>query len=328
MIRGALSGSISIGDLTLYGMLLIQAPGVTIGLMGTLSGLYESGLFLRNLFSFTATRPRIRICQDTRIEVPMVLTTGFEFHDVSFRYPGAQQDSLSGVSFSISPGEKIAIVGENGAGKTTLVKLITRLYDPTSGRITLEDRDLREYGVTGLHGLVSVVFQDFVRYNLTVRENIGFGDLGYIGDDERIRQAASKSGAEGIIESLPNRYETMLGLWFSDSGEDEAMDLSIGDWQKIALARAFIRNAPVLVLDEPTASIDARSESELFERIQQLTESRTVVLISHRFSTVRMADRILVMHAGKIVEQGTHDDLVAAGGRYATLFNLQARRYR
>jgi ATP-binding cassette subfamily B protein len=251
------------------------------------------------------------------------------FENVSFHYPGAAVPALQEINLVLRPGEKIALVGENGAGKTSLVKLLARLYDPTSGRITFDGHDLRELDTDSLHRRIAIIFQDFAHYHLTARENIGFGQVEALDDTVRIRAAARRSGADAEIEKLPAGYETTLGRWFVGPGErDDSHDLSIGQWQKVALARAFMRDAPVLVLDEPTASLDARAEYDIFQRFQSLAADRTTVLISHRFSTVRMADRILVLDGGRIIEQGSHAELLALGGRYAQLFNMQAEGYR
>lgn len=328
VIAQALRGRLTIGDVTLYSGLLMQAPMIAGSLMYTMAGLYESNLFLGNLFAFLSAEPRIRPGDGTGLAVPATLKQGVVFENVSFRYPGAGEDVLRDVSLAIRPGEKVAIVGENGAGKTTLIKLLTRLYEPTQGRITLEGHDLRDYEPESLHARVGVIFQDFVRYNLTARENIGFGQIDALDDLERIKAAASKSGADAMIQGLERGYEATLGRWFVEPGEKAGVDLSLGQWQKVALARAFMRDAPILVLDEPTASLDARAEYEVFLRFRELTADRAAILISHRFSTVRMADRIVVLESGRIVEQGTHEELMRAAGHYAALFNLQAQGYR
>lgn len=328
VIGQALRGRVGIGDLALYAGLLAQAPGVVQSLMHTISGLYESNLFLGNLYALLAAQPRIAPGDGTGARAPTVLQQGVVFENVSFRYPGGGDYVLRDISLTIRPGEKIAIVGQNGAGKTTLIKLLTRLYDPTCGRITLDGLDLAAYEPSSLHSRVAVIFQDFARYNLTARENIGFGQVEALEDHQRILDAARTSGAHDIIETLPRGYESTLGRWFADSGEDEGVDLSFGEWQKVALARAFMRDAPILVLDEPTASLDARAEHDLYRRFRDLAAHRMAILVSHRFSTVRMADRIVVIERGRIVEQGTHEDLLAAAGQYAALFNLQAQPYR
>jgi len=257
------------------------------------------------------------------IAVPCKITRGIEFRNVSFRYIGQEGYALRNINLFIRPGEKIALVGPNGAGKTTLIKLLTRLYDPTEGAILLDGVDLREYDLRELRQRIGVIFQDFVRYHLTAAENIGFGQIELLDDQARIMHAAEKSGAHTLIEALPDKYATMLGRWFN-----RGRDLSGGEWQKIALARAFMRDCEVLVLDEPTAALDAENELQVFQQFRELTTDKTAVLISHRFSTVRMADRIFVIEQGRISEQGTHLALLALGGTYARLFNLQAESYR
>ncbi len=327
VIAEVLQRRLTIGDMTLYSGLLMQVPAATASMVLTIAGLFESSLFLANLYNFLAVTPRIAIIDGTGLPAPSKLVQGIRFENVSFRYPGSEKEVLHNVSMSIRPGEKVAIVGENGAGKTTLVKLLTRLYDPTGGRIVIDGRDLRSYDLSSLQSRVAVILQDFVRYNLTARENVGFGKVDALQDIERIRAAAARSGADELIEDLPNGYETVLGRWFVDRAE-EAVDLSLGQWQKIALARAMMRETPILVLDEPTASLDARAEYEVFQHFREITGDRTAILISHRFSTVRTADQIVVFEAGAIVESGTHAQLVAAGGLYARLFQLQAQWYR
>jgi ATP-binding cassette subfamily B protein len=257
------------------------------------------------------------------LPAPRPIRSGFEFRDVSFAYAGSERQVLRRVSFRFDAGERIALIGENGAGKTTLVKLLARLYEPTSGAILLDGIDLREYDVDSLRGEIGVIFQDYMRYDMLVRENIGFGRIEELDDQARVEGAARKSLADPLISQLKNGYQQMLGRRF-----ENGVDLSAGQWQKVALGRAYMRDAQVLILDEPTASLDARAEYEVFLRFADLTRGRMAVLISHRFSTVRMADRILVLADGAVVEQGTHQQLVALGGRYAELFELQAAGYR
>jgi len=291
-------------------------------LFSSFNNISEQALYLKDLFDFFETRPNISSVPNALL-APRPIRSGFEFRSVSFAYPGSDRPVLRGLSFRFDAGERIGLIGENGAGKTTLVKLIARLYDPTDGAILLDGIDIREYDVHSLRREIGVIFQDYVRYDMLVRENIGFGRIEELGNHIRVEDAARKSLAEPLIAQLEGRYDQMLGLRFEDG-----VDLSAGQWQKLALARAYMRDAQVLILDEPTASLDARAEYEVFMRFADLTCGRMAVLISHRFSTVRMADRILVLADGKLVEQGTHRQLVALGGRYAELFELQAAGYR
>ena len=326
IIAEAVGGRLTIGDLTLYSAVLMQGPMLAQGLMHSIANLYEQNLFINNLFGFLATQPKLKSGDQPASET---LQQGIVFEHVSFHYPGAARPVLQDINLEIRPGEKIALVGENGAGKTTLVKLLVRLYDPTIGRITYDGRNLREIEISSLHRQIAIIFQDFARYNLTARENIGFGQVEALDDLHRVQAAARRSGVDADIVELSAGYETTLGRWFMGPGErDESQDLSLGQWQKVALARAFMRDAPVLVLDEPTASLDARAEYEIFRRFQTLTANCTTILISHRFSTVRMADRIIVLEDGQIVEEGNHAELLALGGKYAQLFNMQADGYR
>jgi ATP-binding cassette, subfamily B, bacterial len=255
--------------------------------------------------------------------VPNPIREGIVLDQVSFRYPGTEKWVLEDISFAIRPGETVALVGANGAGKTTLVKLLTRLYDPTEGSITIDGIDLRDFDPAELRARVGVIFQDYVKYQLTAGENIGFGRIEAIEDTGRIERSAIEAGADAVISSLPQGYDTPLGRWFQDGQE-----LSIGQWQKVALARAFMRDADLLILDEPTSSLDVRSEYEVFQAFDELTEAKMAVLISHRFSTVRMAGRIVVIEDGRVIENGTHDELILRGGRYHELFDMQAASYR
>jgi ATP-binding cassette subfamily B protein len=277
---------------------------------------------MANFFEFLCLAPLMKITGPKR-KLSLPLRGGIEFRDVGFRYPDSEEWALRGVNLIIRPGEKIALVGHNGAGKTTLIKLLSRLYDPTEGSILIDDIDIRDLDPLELQQRIGVIFQDFVRYHLPVRENIGFGQIDAMDDVERIAAAARKSGAQAVVEELPEGYETMLGRWFHDGHE-----LSLGQWQKVALARAFMRDAEILVLDEPTASVDARAEYEIFQNFKALTEGKMAILISHRFSTVRMADRIAVIQEGRIAELGTHDELLSRAGTYAELFSMQAEGYR
>ena len=255
--------------------------------------------------------------------MPSPIRQGFEFKDVGFRYPGSERWAVRHLTFTIGLGERVALVGENGAGKTTLVKLLARLYDPDEGQILLDGVDLRDYDLVSLRRNIGVIFQDFVRYDFILKENIGVSEIERLEDDARIHEAARRSRAEDVAGRLAGGYDQMLGRRF-----DGGVELSGGEWQKVALARAYLREAQVLILDEPTAALDARAEYEVFLRFAELTKGRMAVLISHRFSTVRMADRILVLQGGELMDHGTHEELVARGGLYAELFSLQAAGYR
>jgi ATP-binding cassette subfamily B protein len=291
-------------------------------LVSSLVGVSEQALFIKDLFDFLETKPSIVSAPDA-LPAPRSIQIGFEWQNVSFAYEGSDREVLSNLSFRFYPGEKIALVGENGAGKTTLVKLLARLYDPTAGRILLDGIDLREYDVESLRHEIGVIFQDYMRYDMLAAENIGFGRIGELSNHDRIRVSAGKSLAADVVVKLPKQYRQMLGRRF-----EGGVDLSTGQWQKIALARAYMRDAQILILDEPTASLDARAEFEVYQRFVELTAGKMAVLISHRFSTVRMADRILVLEHGRLVEEGSHRQLVALGGKYAELFELQAAGYR
>jgi ATP-binding cassette subfamily B protein len=318
----AVGGEITLGDMTLYLGIFRSSQNTFEAIFYGLSELYENGLFMSNLFTFLELKPQMLIVTKP-IAVPQKISYGIEFQNVSFRYVGQDGWAIKNLNLKIQPGEKIALVGPNGAGKTTLIKLLTRLYDPTEGKILLDGTDLREYDLGELRQRIGVIFQDFVRYHVSAAENIGFGQIEMLADRPRIETAATKSGAHALIASLPEKYETMLGRWFS-----KGRDLSGGEWQKIALARAFMRDCEILVLDEPTAALDAENEMKVFQQFRELTTDKTAVLISHRFSTVRMADRIFVIDHGGITEQGTHAELLAQSGTYARLFNLQAESYR
>ena len=316
------AGVFTIGVLTFLAGSFRQSRDLIQRVLLSLSQIFEQSLYLDDLFSFLALEPRIRPSAGAR-QVPNPIRQGFTFENVGFRYPGAEQWAVRGLDFTLAPGERLALVGENGAGKTTLVKLLARLYDPTEGRILLDGVDLREYDLDSLRRNVGVIFQDFVRYDFLLRENIAVGNIGRLEDEPRIEGAAARSLADTVAARLPGRYGQMLGRRF-----EGGVDLSGGEWQKVALARAYMREAQLLILDEPTAALDARAEYEVFLRFSELTQGRMAVLISHRFSTVRMADRILVLRGGEMVEQGTHEELLALGGLYSELFQLQAAGYR
>lgn len=322
IIVKALTGVLTVGDLTLMVGAFSRSRTIMESLVSGLAGVSEQALFIKDLFDFFQTNPTISSPPDA-IPAPRPIRFGFEFENVSFAYPESERSVLTDVSFRFYPGERIALVGENGAGKTTLVKLLARLYDPTGGRILLDGVDLRKYDVDELRNEIGVIFQDYMRYDMLARENIGFGRIDELPNNERINRSAEKSLAAGVVEKLPGAYRQMLGRRF-----EGGVDLSTGQWQKIALARAYMRDAQILILDEPTASLDARAEFEVYQRFVDLTAGKMAVLISHRFSTVRMADRIFVLEQGRIVEQGSHEHLVGLGGKYAELFDLQAAGYR
>jgi ATP-binding cassette subfamily B protein len=288
----------------------------------TLSQIYEQSLYLSDLFTFLEVKPRV-VSRPGARQVPVPIRQGFEFSDVGFRYPGSDRWAVRHLTFALKPGERVALVGENGAGKTTLVKLLARLYDPDEGRVTLDGVDLRDYDLESLRKNIGVIFQDFVRYDFVLRENIGVSQIDALDDDVRLREAARRSLADSVAGRLEKGFDQMLGRRF-----DGGVELSGGEWQKVALGRAYMRDAQVLILDEPTAALDARAEYEVFLRFAELTKGRMAVLISHRFSTVRMADRILVLKAGELVDHGTHEELIARQGLYAELFTLQAAGYR
>ena len=315
------AGRITLGQMTMYLMLFRQGQSAVAAILSAIGGMYEDNLYLSTLYEYLETP--VRTAPPGRTEGPDP-ADGIRFEAVSFTYPGAGQPALRDVSLHIRPGESLALVGENGSGKTTLIKLLTRLYVPQKGRILLDGLDLNEWDEAVLRQRIGVIFQDFSRYQFLLGENIGVGDVRFFEDEERWRIAAGKGMADAIVDSLPQGYGTQLGKWFRDGQE-----LSGGQWQKIALARAFMRTeADILVLDEPTAAMDAAAEATIFEHFRQLTEQRIAILISHRFSTVRMASQIVVIENGHVIEHGTHEQLMALDGHYARLFSLQAAGYR
>jgi ATP-binding cassette, subfamily B, bacterial len=317
-----IQGQYSIGDLTLITTAIMQAMGNIQQAFSTASGVADQALFLTDLLAFFEMKPRVE-SKPNGLRAPRPITQGFEFRNVSFAYPGTTRRVLKDFNFSLRPGERVALIGENGQGKTTIVKLITRLYDPTEGEILLDGVDLREYDLEDLHAEIGVIFQDFMRYEMTARENIAVGRIEVPHEQGEIEYAAEKSLAAGVIARLQRGYDQVLGRRF-----EGGVDLSGGEWQKLALARAYLRDAQLLILDEPTAALDARSEFEVFERFAELTFGKMALLISHRFSTVRMADRIVVLEGGHLVEEGSHAQLMALGGRYAGMFEMQAASYR
>ena len=313
-------GRISLGDMTMYLMVFRQGQSTFTAALTSIGGMYEDNLYLSNLYEFLeqdVPKPRGKARQG------VIPGDGIRFENVSFTYPGGLKPALKGISLHLKPGEKLAIVGENGSGKTTLIKLLTRLYTPDSGRIILDGLDLQEWDVEVLRRRIGVIFQNFVRYQFTVGENVGVGDVNHLEDEARWQVAAEKGTARPFIEAMPEGFGTQLGRWFKGGQE-----LSGGQWQKIALSRAFMRTgADILVLDEPTAAMDAEAEVQIFDHFRKITQNQMVVLISHRFSTVRMADQIVVMAGGELLEQGTHEELLKLGGRYARLFSIQAAGY-
>ena len=320
IVLTTIARTISLGDMTMYLMVFKQGQSAFSAILSAIGGMYEDNLYLSNLYEFLE-----QPVDEERGEATVGVTPGdgIRLEDVGFTYPGAPTPALAGVTLHIQPGQRLALVGHNGSGKTTLIKLLTRLYEPTQGRVLLDGTPLAEWSGQALRARVGVIFQDFVRYQFKVGENIGVGDVEFVEDEARWREAAHKGMAQPFIEELPAGYATQLGRWFKDGRE-----LSIGQWQKIALARAFMRrDADILVLDEPTAAMDAEAEAEIFQRLLDLTQDQIAVLISHRFSTVRMADHIVVLHGGRVVEQGAHASLMRNDAQYAKLFTLQARGY-
>jgi len=322
VIWRTVGGALSIGTLTFLAGAILQASSNIEQIFSTVAAIGDQALFLTDLLAFFEMQPTIR-SKPSALPAPRPIMHGFEFRNVCFRYPGNSRLVLDRINFQLRREERLALIGENGQGKTTIVKLITRLYDPTEGQILLDGIDLREYDLEDLHREIGVIFQDFMRYEMTARENIAVGRVEEINNLELLQTAAQKSMADLVIGRLSQGYEQMLGRRF-----DEGVDLSGGEWQKVALARAYLRDAQLLILDEPTAALDARSEFEVFQRFSELTSGKTALFISHRFSTVRMADRIIVLENGKIAEEGTHAQLASLGGRYAEMFEMQASSYR
>jgi len=317
----AIAGAITLGAMTMYLVLFRQGQSAVSAILTSVSGMYEDNLYLSNLYEYLEQPVPSRRGKAVKGPQPEL---GLEFENVSFTYAGASEKALDSIDLKIRPGESLALVGENGSGKTTLIKLLTRLYDPTEGRILLDGLDLQEWDVESLRQRVGVIFQDFGRYQFTVGENIGAGDVRHIDDKERWKDAATTGLAAPFIEDMEDGYDTQLGRWFKGGRE-----LSGGQWQKIALSRAFMRSdADILVLDEPTAAMDAASEAEVFEHFRTASRTKMTILISHRFSTVRAAAQIVVIHQGRILERGTHESLLAEDGQYAHLFNLQAQGYK
>ncbi len=312
---------ITLGQMTMYLMLFRQGQSAVSAILSAIGGMYEDNLYLSTLYEYLETPVAQSEAREVSGPQP---NDGIRFEDVSFTYPGASQAALKGINLHIHPGESLALVGENGSGKTTLIKLLTRLYTPNRGRILLDGMDLKNWDENALRQRIGVIFQDFSRYQFLVGENIGTGDVNHFEDQKRWKDAAQKGMADAFIKDLPSGYDTQLGKWFKDGQE-----LSGGQWQKIALSRAFMRtDADILVLDEPTAAMDAAAEAKIFEHFRKLTQNRIAILISHRFSTVRMASQIIVIENGRVIERGSHEDLMELGGHYANLFSLQAAGYK
>lgn len=322
VIMETLQGKMTVGTLTFLTGAIAGASTNLQMIFSTFSSIADQSLFLTDLLQFFAVKPTV-VSKPGAIKTPRPISLGLEFRNVSFSYPGGGRAVLKNLNLFLRPDERIALIGENGEGKTTIVKLLTRLYDPTFGQILLDGVDLREYDLEDYSSNIAVIFQDFMRYDMTAWENIAVGQIGAQEHLEEVELAARKSLAEGVIKKLPKGYDQMLGRRF-----ETGVDLSGGEWQKVALARAYLRSAQILVLDEPTAALDARSEHEVFERFAELTKGKMALLISHRFSTVKMADRIIVLEQGVIAEEGRHEQLMARGGRYAEMFELQASSYR
>jgi ATP-binding cassette subfamily B protein len=322
VIFRTIRGGYNIGEFTFLTTAIQQASSNLQQVFSTASGIADQALFLTDLVAFFDMKPTV-ISKPDGLPAPRPIRSGFEFRNVSFAYPGTSRSVLKDFNFILRPGERVALIGENGQGKTTVVKLITRLYDPTEGQILLDGKDLRDYVLEDLHREIGVIFQDFMRYEMTALENIGVGRIDQMNRQEEIEVAAHKSLADSVVQKLDNGYDQLLGRRF-----EGGVELSGGEWQKIALARAYLRDAQLLILDEPTAALDARSELEVFQRFAELTQGKLALLISHRFSTVRMADRIVVLSGGRLIEEGDHESLMQAHGLYAEMFEMQAASYR
>ncbi len=318
----AVAGRLSIGDLTLFVQTATSVQQNFQSVLTGLQGVYEHNLYLDTIFDLLDTEPEIKR-PERPAPVRRPFTQGVEFRNVTYRYPNSDKVATKNLSFRIEPGETVALVGRNGAGKTTIVKLLARLYDPVEGQVLIDGRDVREYDPVELRSQIGVIFQDYAQYQLSARENVGVGKLEEMDDRHSIEVAARQGGADSVIEGLPRGYDTVLGKWF-----DGGHQLSGGEWQKVALSRAFMRDAQILILDEPTSALDAQAEYDLFARMKELTRGKMSLFISHRFSTVRMADKILVLENGELIEQGSHEELMLLGGRYSELFELQAASYR
>ncbi len=322
VIWRTLHGAYDIGQFTFLTAAIQQASSNLQQVFSTASGIADQALFLTDLLAFFEMQPAVQ-SKPNALPAPNPIQQGFEFRNVSFTYPGTERTVLHNFNFTLSPGERIALIGENGQGKTTVVKLITRLYDPSEGQILLDGIDLREYSIEDLHRQIGVIFQDFMRFEMTARENIAVGRIDQPHQQADIEDAAHKSLADTVVDKLPHGYDQILGRRF-----ENGVELSGGEWQKMALARAYLRDSQFLILDEPTAALDARSELEVFERFAELTQGKMALLISHRFSTVRMADRIVVLSGGRLIEEGNHQQLMAKNGLYASMFEMQAASYR
>lgn len=314
-------GNITLGDMVMYYGAFQRGQGYLKSVLQNLAGLYEDNLFLTYMYDFLDIKPKIKLLAGAKI-FPEKMKKGIIFDNIDFSYPLSERKALENISLTVNPSEVIALVGENGSGKTTLVKLLCRLYDPINGIIKIEEEDLRNFDIISLRNNISIIFQDYAKYYISAKENIWFGNTNFSSEDKRIFESAKISGADFFLQKLTDGYETILGKWF-EKGEE----LSIGEWQKIALARALFSDSKIIVLDEPTSALDAKSEFEVFEKFKIFAEDKMVILISHRFSTVRLADRIYVMDTGKIIEEGTHKQLLELNGKYANLFKMQAKHY-